>query len=101
MAPAAFPAPDSPEGQAWAAAGYPVDEQKNPVIPDVPAPAPKDPPAVGSLAHYTFEDRLSSPPRDRTQVVLVTGVEDTGHVRGFPVGFADEAAAFVPEDLDY
>jgi hypothetical protein len=100
MSGAAFPAPDSPEGQAWAAAGYPVQDGQ-PVIPAVAAPEPKDPPAVGSLAAYTFHDQLSSPPADRTQVVLVTAVDDTGHVRGFPLGFADDAAAFLPEQLSY
>ncbi len=97
MAPApAFPAPGTPEGDAWAAAGFPRDEQGNAVVPEV---APKDPPAALSLARYTYHDGQAG--TDRTQVILVTGTEDSGQVRGFPLGFTDQAAAFTPAMLDY
>lgn len=101
---AAFPAPDSPEGQAWAAAGFPVKDGA-PVIPAAAPAEPMEPPAVGSIARYTFHDAYANPPGDRTQVVLVTGhdTDAAGNVtavRGFALGFEDVAAAFGPGMLD-
>ncbi len=100
MAPVSFPDPASPEGQAWAAAGFPTDETGAPAVPAAPPPEPKDPPPAGALASYTYHDDYSQPPGPRTQVILVTGHDDDGRVRGFPLGHADQAASFDPGQLD-
>lgn len=101
-----YPDPSTPDGQRWAAAGFPTDAAGNPAIPAPPAAAvPVDQAAeIGKLARYTFHDTYSSPPRDRTQVVLVTGhdTDDSGqvtHLRGFALGYEDDAAAFLPSQL--
>src|SRR5260221_3799297 len=97
--PLTSPDPASPDGQAWAAAGFPVDPATG--APAIPPPAPpKDPPPAGTLARYTFHDAYSEPPADRTQVILVTSVEDGGQVRGFALGFEDQAASVAPGQLD-
>src|SRR5260370_38603482 len=95
----AYPDPVSPQGQAWAAAGFPTADG----VPQIPAVPDREPPEPGSLARYTSRDDYADPPRDRDQVILVTGY-DTGPdgqvtVRGFALGFADQGAAFHPGRL--
>jgi len=33
------------------------------------------------------------------QAILVTGATDTGHIRGLPVGYTDDAAQFTVDQL--
>ncbi len=62
----------------------------------VPAPAP------GEVCRYTVYDAYADPPRDRDQLVVVTGQphQDTGAVPGYVLGYAEDVeASFRPEDL--
>lgn len=105
--PISFPDPASPEGQRWAAAAFPADGGV-PQIPAAPAPAAPafaagDAPSIGSVCLYTSHDPYAQPARDRTQVILVTALEDDGdggtRVRGLALGYADAAASFTPGQL--
>lgn len=103
-----FPDPASPEGQRWAAAGFPAADGV-PQIPPAPVVVPAEAvaagqaPAVGSLCLYASHDPYAQPARDRSQVILVTALEDDGQggirVRGLAVGYADDAASFTADQL--
>lgn len=87
-APAAVdPAPALVDGQA-------------PVVEPAAAAVPAKLPPAGTVARYTTYDAYASPARDRDQLVLVTGADETG-VRGLVLGYADDAAAFPPDALTW
>lgn len=66
-------------------------------------PAPAVVPPVGSLARYASLDGYAAPARVREHVVLVIGHDTaddgTVRVRGLVLGYADEAASFLPDQL--
>jgi hypothetical protein len=57
--------------------------------------------APGDFRVYrSFDTNASGGGRHRDQLVMVTGVnEDTGHVYGKPLGWADEGSQFEPGQL--
>lgn len=59
------------------------------VAPDVSHPA-------GSVHRYPVDQPDGS---TRHQLILVTGHDDDGKVRGVPLGYEDTAAAFNPDQL--
>jgi hypothetical protein len=88
--------------QAAAPAAPAAPAAAAPTAPEAPAP-PEPLPAPGTLALYTQFDSYARPARDRTQVVLVTAHEDDGdggqRARGFTLGYAEDAAQFLPGQL--
>lgn len=56
--------------------------------------APATAPAAGTIKRYPVSQPDGS---NRHQLILVTGVEDDGAVRGVPIGYADQAAHFPPD----
>jgi len=65
------------------------------MTPKAHPPAPKP----GTHATYESYDAYASPPRMRTQLVLVTGADEDGTVHGKALGFLDDGAAFAPGQL--
>jgi hypothetical protein len=111
--PPAVPAEGPVSGEELAelrrrAALAPPDAAPPAAAAEVPASAPALP-APGMLARATLWDAYASPMRERTQLILVTGhdEEDDGQggiavkVRGFTLGYEDEAGAFVPGSLEW
>lgn len=103
-----YPPAGTPEGDRWAAAGFPADPAGNPQVPPAPAPAPAAQaldgvPAVGDLVGYPCHDAYASPARDRVQVITVTGHEDDGaggvRIRGLALGFTEDTASFTADQL--
>ena len=56
-------------------------------------------PAAGTFACYSSHDAYASPPRTRTQLVLVTGAGPGGTVYGKALGFLDDGAVFAAGQL--
>jgi hypothetical protein len=56
-------------------------------------------PQVGEMVAYPSHDAYASPPRERVQLVYVTGIDENGRIYGKPMGFADEGAVFEPGQL--
>lgn len=70
--------------------------------PGAAAPAPAEPPAYeprpGDVAVYEHESAYPTPHK-AFQIVLVVEVTPEGRARGFPIGYADQAAEFPPGAL--
>lgn len=101
-----YPAAGTPEGDRWAAAGFPRDAAGNAQVPPAPAPPARaldTVPAVGDVVGYQCHDAYAAPARDRVQLIVVTGHEDDGaggvRVRGLALGFAEDTASFTPDQL--
>jgi hypothetical protein len=101
----AFPDPGSPEGQRWAAAGFPVRDGA-PEIPPAPPAVPLEEgslPKPGQLAGFPVHDAYATPARNRVQLILITGHEDDGaggtRLRGLALGYAEDTASFTPAQL--
>lgn len=91
------PDPPAPPGPPAAPVTSPDAGDGEDLAPGAAEPARQ--PKPGEVWAYESHDAYASPPRDRVQLVMVTGVAPDGTTYGKALGFADDGACFAPGQL--